>query len=62
MPGFKIGMVIGNNRPQYRPQVQSLNTLVNVATNVKQVPRIAIGGAMIGRIQFAKSGCSSCGK
>jgi len=29
--------------------------------NIRQMPRLAISGAMIGRIQFSKSGCSSCG-
>jgi hypothetical protein len=56
-------MQIQNNRTQvYRQPIPNYNTLVNVAPNIRQVPRLAIGGAMIGRIQFAKSGCSSCGK
>lgn len=58
-----IRMQIQNNRTQvYRQAAPNYNTLVNVAPNIRQVPRLAIGGAMLGRIQFAKSGCSSCGK
>ena len=56
-----IRMQIQNNQT-IRQAFQNYNTLVNVAPNIRQVPRLAIGGSMIGRIHFAKSGCSSCGK
>jgi len=39
-----------------------VNPSINVVANAKQGPRLAIGGAMISRIQFSKSGCGSCGK
>ena len=42
------------------PVQKSVNNTKN-NNNIRQMPRLAISGAMIGRIQFSKSGCSSCG-
>jgi alanine-alpha-ketoisovalerate/valine-pyruvate aminotransferase len=59
MPTLKM-IITNNQKPVYR-QPNNLNTIINLASN-KLGPRLAIGGTMIERIQFAKSGCSSCGK
>jgi len=64
MPG-RIPMIIRENRPLpvYRQPVQHVTTLPNVSPGARQVPaRVTMGGAMIGRVQFSRSGCSSCGK
>ena len=50
-----------NNFYISRP-TNNTNPSINVIATAKQGPRLAIGGAMIGRIQFSRSGCGSCGK
>jgi hypothetical protein len=45
-----------NRIPIYKPPANNAKN-----NNKSQMPRLAISGAMIGRIQFSKSGCSSCG-
>lgn len=52
----------GSNNYYVTRPANTINTSVNVVANAKQGPRLAIGGAMISRIQFSKSGCGSCGK
>ena len=44
------------------PVYKSVSNNLKVKNTFKPIPRLLIGGAMVGRIQFAKSGCSSCGK
>jgi hypothetical protein len=56
MPAVKMFIQNHSNKfPVYKPVSNNNNTF-------RTIPRLAIGGAMIGRIQFSKSGCSSCGK
>ena len=50
-----------NNFYVSRP-ANTISPSINVVASAKQGPRMAIGGAMISRIQFSKSGCGSCGK
>jgi len=50
-----------NNFYISRP-MNNTNPSINVIATAKQGPRLAIGGAMISRIQFSRSGCGSCGK
>jgi hypothetical protein len=52
----------GSNNFYVARPANNINHSVNVVANAKQGPRLAIGGAMISRIQFSKSGCGSCGK
>jgi len=62
MPAMKMIVQNFSNRiPLYNSTANK--SIVNSGFNnkMRQVPRMAIGGAMIGRIQFSKSGCSSCG-
>jgi hypothetical protein len=57
MPAMK--MVINNNQfngYNRQPAQQTPNL------NKKQGTRFALGVAMISKVNFAKSGCSSCGK
>ena len=52
-------MVINNNNFRgYKQQTTTPSATPSPALR----PRLNVGGAMIGRIQFAKSGCSACGK
>ena len=51
-------MVINNNN--FRSYGQQATSTPTPSPALR--PRLNVGGAMIGRIQFAKSGCSSCGK
>jgi len=57
MPAMKMVIQTPSNRI---PVQKSVNNTKN-NNNIRQMPRLAISGAMIGRIQFSKSGCSSCG-
>ena len=57
MPAVKMFIQNHSNKfPVYKPVSN------NNSNTFRTIPRLAIGGAMIGRIQFSKSGCSSCGK
>ena len=57
MPAMKMHIQNPSNRiPIYKPPANNAKN-----NNKSQMPRLAISGAMIGRIQFSKSGCSSCG-
>jgi hypothetical protein len=52
---WKNGNGTGNN---FNLNYNSSNNVVRTAAGYK----IAMGGPILGRIQFAKPGCSSCGK
>ena len=55
----RMQMVINNNNFRgYKQQTTTPSATPSPALR----PRLNVGGAMIGRIQFAKSGCSACGK
>ena len=60
----RLHMFIQNpaSRNVYVNRPINVDPVVNVSASARQGPRLAIGGAMIGRIQFSKSGCGSCGK
>ena len=58
MPAVKMFIQNHSNKfPLYKPVPNNNKT----NTTFRPIPRLAIGGAMIGRIQYSKSGCSSCG-
>jgi len=57
-----VKMFIQNPSNSFPVYKSVSNNNVNVKNTFRPIPRLLIGGAMVGRIQFAKSGCSSCGK
>jgi hypothetical protein len=62
MPRLQMFIQNPASRSVYVNRPINVDPVINVSATARQGPRLAIGGAMIGRIQFSKSGCGSCGK